>query len=75
MPSDPHCAECHKVTGGCAAHNTSYTFTDLAPAGPGCGWCNWTGMVGVQAPHKPLGVTMLSVPCPQCAPTETEGTD
>ncbi len=49
---------------------TTITVTDLAPPGPGCVSCNWTGMVGVQAPLKPLGVTMCSVPCPACSPTE-----
>lgn len=68
MP-DPYCTECHKVTGGCAAHAVS-TFITAAPPGPGCASFNWTGMVGLQTPHKPLGVTMISTPCPACSPTQ-----
>lgn len=67
MPIDPHCTECQKVTGGCYAH-VGITVTTLQPDGPGCTNCGWTGRVHMQAPHKPLGVTMCSVPCPACAP-------
>lgn len=69
MPIDPYCTECHKVTGGCVAHAASTTITVLPP-GPGCASCSWTGMVGVQSPLKPLGVTMCSVPCPACSPNQ-----
>ena len=59
----PYCTECHKVTGGCAAHAVTFI---AAPPGPGCAVCNWTGWVALQMSYKP----MSSVPCLACSPSQ-----